>query len=152
MTAVLVTAGLCGDEALLRRIAQECCDDGLERGSEASEFLQAIAHGPVDFKRPGFQVVLKRDHVEVADVERYLQDLTEFWLRLFSSTPPNPVTSDRSGPPGITSLVGRAADAFHGLSADNVMVLLQNDRLENDLSWHVNPSKTGGVTIDAYKF
>lgn len=147
----LVTAVLCAKSTLAAEIARAIQAQRLDLGLEALEFLAKVADQANVPVTDDFQVVLERDCLTADDVRRYLEDLRPFWLALFSSTPPNSHLGPSLGV-GVTSLVGRAADAFRALAADNVLVVLEDDRLDAQLTWHVNPAGDGQLVIDAYQF
>lgn len=147
----LVTAILCAESELASEIASAIHEQHSNLRPEALEFLTKVANQAIDVSEEGFQVVLERDRLTADDVRKYVEDLRPFWLALFSSTEPNPYSGPNRGV-GVTSLVGRAANAFRALAADNVLIVLEDDRLDGQFSWHVNPAPGGRLVIDAYEF
>src|SRR5690606_29104536 len=147
----LVTAVLCAKSGLASEIASAVHGQHSKLRPEALEFLTKVANQAVEVSDQGFQVVLERNCLTADDVRQYVEDLRPFWLALFSSAEPNPYSGRNRGV-GATSLVGKAADALRALAADNVLIVLQDDRLDDQFSWHVNPAPDGRLVIDAYEF
>lgn len=147
----LVTVVLCAKSGFASKIASAVHERHSNLGPEAREFLTKVADQETDASDEGFQVVLERDCLTAEDARTFVEDLRPFWIALFLSTEPNPNSGPNHGA-GSTSLVGRAADALRALAADNVLIALEDGRLEDQLSWHVNPAPGGRLLIDAYKF
>jgi hypothetical protein len=147
----LVTAVLCAKSGLASEIASAVHEQHSDLTPEALEFLTKVANQAIDVLDQGFQVVLERDCLTADDVRQFVEVLRPFWLALFSSMESNPYSGPNRGV-GVTPLVGRAADAFRALAADNILILLEDDRLDDQFSWRVNPAPGGRLVIDAYEF
>lgn len=147
----LKTVVLCAKSGLASEIASVIHGQHSNLGPEALEFLTKVANRTIEVSDEGFLVALERDCLLADDVRKYIEDLRPFWLALFSSAVPNPYSGSNRGA-GVASLVGMAADAFRALAADNVLIVLEDDRLDDQFSWHVNPAPGGRLVIDAYEF
>lgn len=150
-SSYLVTAVLCAPSGLAGEIASLVHERHPNLNSEALEFLTRVASQAIDVSDAGFQVVLERDCLTADDVRKFVEDLRPFWLALFTSIEPNPYLGPNRGA-GVAHIVGRAANAIRALAADNVLIVLEDDRLDDQLSWHINPAPGGRLVIDAYVF